>query len=96
MRRITKTFVGIGIAGIIYMLSSHHIIYFGGKTFKVLKKQKLTLNYTFFSATLKSNKSILSIDILREAGIADLLIGMGRMNEAQRDRLMSEYEDDGY
>ncbi len=98
MRRITRTVVGVGIAGIIYVLLSHHIIYFGGSTFKLLKKQKLTFHYTFFSTTLKNNKMILSQDVLREAGIANLLVEMGRISKTQRDKLMAEYEEkeEGY
>lgn len=96
MRRITKTAVWIGIGGILYVFLSHHFIYFGGKRFELIKKQKLTFHYTFYSASLKPNESILSIDALREAGIADLLVETGRMSEKERERLMARYESESY
>ena len=75
-----------------YVLLSYHFIYFGGSDIKVLKKSTLTLKYTFFSAKGREPKKIISIDELREDGIADLLLDIGKINEAQRDGFMARYE----
>ena len=79
------------IGGIIYFLLSYHIIYIDN-SLKLLKKSELTLEYTFFSANLKTNKTILSVDILREDGIGDLLIEMGKMSEQEMERLLEKIE----
>jgi hypothetical protein len=94
MRRITKTAIWFGIGGILYFISCNHFIYFGGKTLKLLKKKEPTMSRTFFSTTLKSNEMILRDDVLREAGIADLLIEMRMMSEEEKKRLMAKYEEE--
>lgn len=93
MRRITKTIVWIGIGGILYFAASNHFIYFGGSTIKLLKKKQLTFSRTFFSTSLKTNKAILEDDVLRDAGIADLLIRMGRMSKAEKVALLKRFEE---
>jgi len=80
------------LAGVLYFFLSFHII-FVGKSIKLLKKSNLTLNYTFFSTTGKSNKYILDIEELREDGIADILVEVGKMTEEQKDALLSVYQE---
>ena len=92
MRRITNTAIWLGIGGLLYFISANHFVYFGGWSVKMLKKKELTLSHTFFSTTLKKNDVILKDKVLREAGMADLLVEMGRMSEAERDKLMAKYE----
>jgi len=92
MRRITKTIIWIGVGGALYFLSSNHFIYFGDAKVKLLKKKRLTLSRTFFSTQLKSNEMILSDDVLREAGIGDLLVDMGLMSTQERDRIEAKFE----
>lgn len=85
------------LAGIFYSLLSFHFIYFGGTDVKLLRKSELSLNYTFFSVTSKSNEWIMSKKPLRRDGIADLLVEAGRMSEAERERILNKYEyEDGY
>lgn len=79
------------LAGIVYALLSYHFIYFGGTKIKLLEKSELTLNYTFYSVPGKTNKMILAKEPLREDGIADLLVEMGRMTEAEKERLLEKY-----
>ncbi|SPD71774.1 conserved hypothetical protein [uncultured Desulfobacterium sp.] len=92
MRRITKAAIWLGIGGALYLISCNHFIYFGGRTVKLLKKKQPTLSRTFFSTSLKTNDVILRDDVLREAGIADLLVEMHLMSEAEKKRLMAKYE----
>ena len=63
-----------------YFFLAHHFI-FVNSTVKLLKKSHLTLNYTFFNAKGKSNKTILEVDELREDGIGDILVQMGRLTD---------------
>jgi hypothetical protein len=80
------------LAAIVYALLGYHFIFFGGVTIRMLKKSRFTVDYTFYSVHGKQISTILAIDDLREDGIADLLVDMGRMSEAERDELMARYE----
>lgn len=88
-----KQFAIIAVLGaVLYFFLSFHLIFIGS-SIKLLKKSSLTLEYTFFNANGKTNKTILSYDDLREDGIGDLLVEMGKMSEGEYDRLMSKYEE---
>ena len=88
---IKKIFI-FGILGwILYFFLSFHLIFINS-TIKLLRKSSLTLEYTFFMANGKTNATILSTDDLREDGIGELLIEMGKMSEDQYTRLMRKYE----
>jgi hypothetical protein len=78
------------------MLLAFHYIYFGGMRVKMLKKTNLTMMETFtdLSSEAITNKKILQNDALRNAGLADLLVDMGRMSEKERESIMSKYEDE--
>jgi hypothetical protein len=80
------------VAAVIYSLLSYHFI-FVENTVKLLKKSSLTLNYTLFSAKGKTNESILSIDELREDGIGELLVEVGRLTEEELEVLLRKIED---
>lgn len=82
------------IGGILYFFLSYHIIYID-KSVKLLKKSELTLEYTFYSANLKTDKTVLSVDALREDGIGDLLVDMGRLSEVEMETLVEQIEE-GY
>lgn len=88
-----KLTIWIILGAVLYFLLSYHFIFID-KTVKLLKKSSLTLNYTIFSIKKKSNKSILSIDVLREDGIGDLLVEMGRMSEEEMEMLVAEIEEE--
>ena len=92
MRRITKWAVGIGVGYGLYLVSVHHFVYFGGGKVRLLRKEQPTLARTFFSTELKKPETILKDDVLRKAGIADLLVEEGLLSEARRDYLMEQYE----
>jgi len=91
MRIITKTLLVIGAGYGLYLVACNHFIYFDNNKIKLLKKKKPTFAHTFFSTSLKTNDAIISDDILREAGIADLLVEMGLLNEEKRNYLLDKY-----
>ena len=78
----------IAVAG--YFLVNNHFIFYGHQVY-LLKKTSPHLHYTFYSIKAKSPRSIMKIDYLREAGIADLLVELGIIDEEQRSQLESEY-----
>jgi hypothetical protein len=82
MPRVKKLLVFVVLGAIFYLLLSYHVILTNRGT-RLLKKSTLTLEYSFFSTKGKSNKTILAIDALREAGIADLLKKEGLMSEEE-------------
>jgi hypothetical protein len=49
------------------------------------------LHYTFFSVKGKKPATIMEIDYLRDAGIGDLLVEMGVIDDEQRFSLENEY-----
>jgi hypothetical protein len=72
-----------------FIMNNHFII--DGSEVHLLKKTSLHLHYTFFSVKQKKPAVIMKIDYLREAGIGDLLVDMGIINEEEKSRLESEY-----
>jgi hypothetical protein len=91
MKFSKKLAIWIVLGAVFYFLLSYHFIFINN-TVKLLRKSSLSLNYTIFSAKGKTNKSILSIDELREDGIGDLLVEMGRMSEEEMERLEAMFE----
>jgi hypothetical protein len=90
-KKMLKKFVFLSLsAACIYGMLYYHII-FVGSTVSFLDKTSPSMNYSFFSTHGKSNRSIVSIKELRDAGIADLLVRLGRMSEEEKAALMDEF-----
>ena len=88
MKHQLKKYLLWAIAGgVFYFILSHHFIVIGHSV-KMLKKTKLSLNYTMFSTKNMNNHAILSIPELREVGIGKLLLKMGRITEEELDSFM--------
>jgi len=92
MAFIKRYFFWVVLAAGLYVLMNYHFILIGGSEVEFLKKVKPTLECTFYSLANKTNTLVLSREDLREAGVADLLVEIGRMSEAERDRLMAKFE----
>lgn len=99
LKRI-KGYILIGIfLALGYFISSHHIILYkfnNNLGFDLLTKSYLTLEYTFFNVTTKRPEDIMKIDLLREAGIGELLVDVGKLTEGKRQELEAKYENEGY
>jgi hypothetical protein len=86
-----KQYLLIAAAAVaIYYIMDYHFIFYGRQV-HLLKKSSLHLNYTFFSIKGKKPATIMEIDYLREAGIGDLLVELGLINEEQKTQLESQY-----
>jgi predicted transcriptional regulator len=72
-----------------FIMDNHFII--DGSEVHLLKKTSLHLHYTFYSIKQKKPAVIMKIDYLREAGIGDLLVDLGIIDQEEKSRLESEY-----
>ena len=95
-----KSYIIIGIfLALGYFISSHHIILYkmnNSLGFDLLKKSYLTLEYTFYNVTTKRPEDIMKIDLLREAGIGDLLVDIGKLTEGKKQELEAKFEYENY
>jgi hypothetical protein len=88
-----KQYFWIGLAlAVFYFLLSHHIIFSSFKDFDLLKKQELSMEYTFFSLKQAKAVDVLRIDALRDAGIEDILLDRGIVDEEELDRILFEID----
>ena len=91
-------FIGIFLA-LGYFISSYHIIFYklnNNLDYALLKKSYKTLEYTFFNVTTKRPEIIMKIGLLRDAGIGELLVDVGKLTEGKRQELEVKYENEGY
>ena len=99
LKRI-KSYILIGIfLALGYFISNYHIIFYklnNNLGFDLLTKSYLTLEYTFFNVTTKRPEDIMKIDLLREAGIGDLLVEVGKLTEGKRQELEAKFENEDY
>ena len=100
MKKRIKSYIFIGIfLALGYFIASYHIIFYkinNNIDFDLLKKSYLTLEYTFFNVTTKRPENIMKIDLLREAGIGDLLVDIGKLTEGKRQELEAKFEYENY
>lgn len=72
-----------------YFLLSHHIIFTSFTEFDLLKKAELTLKYTFFSLQQASPAQVLRIDVLRNAGIEDVMLKRNLITEQKLNQILN-------
>ena len=90
-KRITQYIIAGILLLIGYFFASRHII-INERDFSTLKKSYLTFEYTFYNVTDRDPEDIIRIDLLREAGIGDLLVEMGLLGEMQKEKLEYRFE----
>jgi hypothetical protein len=98
MAQVLKKYLMYAIvAGFVYLLLGYHYIYTGGEnvnirdSVRILKKETLNLRYTFFSLQKKNPDYIMKIDVLREAGISDILVEFDVISETEQVSLENKY-----
>ncbi|MBW1667913.1 MAG: hypothetical protein JRJ66_07660 [Deltaproteobacteria bacterium] len=91
MSRPRKFLLWVIVAGLLYFILGHHFIFINNRI-KLLKKSRLTLDYTIFSTEGKTNEYILSIDPLRKDGIGELLVQTGKMSREELEQIESSAE----
>ncbi len=88
-----KQYLLIAIAiGAFYFLLSHHFIFYSYRDFNVLKKQELTLAYTFYSIRQHTPMDTLKIEPLRNAGIEDILLERGMVTVEKLDWILRKID----
>ena len=70
-----------------YFLLSHHFIFYSLKDIDLLKKQELTLKYTFYGIRQHTALDTLRIKELRDAGIEDILLDRGIVSEKDLEKI---------
>lgn len=84
-----KTYFWVALAvGAFYFLLSHHIVFTSFQDFDLLKKEELTLKYTFFSLKQASPESALRIDPLRDAGLGELMVERGMLSQERLNEIL--------
>ena len=81
--------IALAVAAGYFIMNNHFI--FDGKDVYLLEKTSLHLHYTFYSISKKKPRTIMKVDELRDAGIGDLLVELGKINSEQKYKLESKY-----
>jgi len=87
---LKKWLIWAALGALLYGALSVHIVIIGKKP-HFLRKEKLTLEYTFYSIHGKRLQTIMQVDALRRAGIGELLVEEGKMSEKDYERYLQEY-----
>jgi Tfp pilus assembly protein PilO len=92
LSRLKNYFLVALVVAAFYFLLSHHFIFSSFKDFDLLKKQELTLKYTFYSLRQHTVLDTLRIKELRDAGIETILLDRGMASEQRLDELLTEID----
>lgn len=92
LSRIKGYILAAAAIGAFYYLLSHHFIFYTFRDFDVLKKQELTLEYTFYSLRQHTPTETLRIDALRDAGIENVMLDRGMLSETRLDQILNQID----
>lgn len=88
-----KQYFWIAVAiAIFYFLLSHHIIVSSYKEYDFLKKKELTMKYTFYNLNAASVSEALRIQVLREAGIEEVILKRGTVSKERLQMILHQIE----
>jgi hypothetical protein len=88
-----KTYFWIALAiAVFYFLLSHHLIFYSFKDIDLLKKQELTLKYTFYGIRQHSTYDTMRIKELRDAGIEDILLDRGLVTDEELKKILNRID----
>jgi hypothetical protein len=73
---------------IFFFILDHHFIFVGWNEIDLLKKEKLSLEYTFFSLKQANPTKVMRIETLRDAGIGDVMVERGMVTQQQLDSII--------
>lgn len=91
-KRLKQYFlIGLALAAF-YFLLSHHIVFSSFREFDLLKKQELTMEYTFFSLKQAEIYDVLQNDVLRNAGIENILLDRGFVTEEKLEQVLQKID----
>lgn len=93
MAKRLKHYILFGLAlAAFYFLLSHHIVFSSFREFDLLKKQQLTMEYTFFSIKQADIYDVLRNDVLRDAGIENILLDRGLVTEEKLEQFLQRID----
>jgi len=84
--------VGLVVAGFYFLLSSH-FIFTSLTDYDILKKNELSLKYTFFSLKQITPEAALKIREMREIGLGELMVEKGMLTREKLNIILSKYND---
>jgi hypothetical protein len=88
-----KQYFWIAVAlAIFYFLLSHHIIISSYDDYDFLKKKELSMKYTFYKLNASNVFEALRIEVLREAGIEDVIRKKGLVSEERLEQFIERNE----
>ena len=94
MRQRLKQYllIALAAAALWFVMDNHFVFY--GRQIHLLKKTSLDLHDTFVSLNNERPETILKNDWLREAGLGDLMVELKLLNEEEKERLESKYDNE--
>jgi hypothetical protein len=76
-----------------YFLLSHHFIFTSLKEFDLIKKNELSMKYTFFSIKQISPEAALRVREMREVGLGELMVEKGLLTQERLNAILRSYND---
>jgi hypothetical protein len=84
--------IGLVLGGFYFLLANHFIIT-GATEFELLKKNELSLKYTFFSLKQTTPEAALRIAEMRQNGLGELMVEKGMISRDKLNAILRKYDD---
>ena len=89
-QRLKQYLLIVLAAAALYFVLDNHFIFKENRVY-LMPKETLNLHDTFVSLDNKRPETIMENDILRDAGIGDLMVELGMLTEEEKQRLESKF-----